>query len=62
MYAELGITRAGYIDRDCVCLAQGDKDIIQAAVIFDVDGSKIQKYDLCMPELLEIERSGVYRI
>jgi len=62
VYAELGITRAGYIGRDCVCLSQGDKEKIQAAVIFDIEGGKIKRYDLCVPELLEVERSGVYPI
>ena len=62
VHAELGITREGYIGRDCVFLSQGQKEEIQAVVIFKVDNGKIKRYDLCIPELLNVERSGVYPI
>lgn len=62
VHAELGITREGFIGRDCVFLSQGKKEEIQAAVLFEIDSGKIKRYDLCLPELLNVERSGVYPI
>ena len=62
VYAELGKTREGFIGRDCVFLAQGKKEEIQAAVLFEVEDGKIKRYDLCFPELLNVERSGIYPI
>jgi hypothetical protein len=58
--AELGKTSTGFAGRDCVALAQGDKDIVSAVVLFTVDGNHIKRFDLCMPELLGVKRSGQY--
>ena len=60
VYAELGIAKSGLSVRDCVFMSQGKKGEIQAVVLFEVDKSKILKYILCIPELLGIERSGIY--
>jgi len=60
--AELGNTRSGFAGRDCVFLAQGKKEEIQAAVLFEIANNRIYRYDLCIPELLNVERTGVYPI
>jgi len=62
VYAELGNTRSGFAGRDCVFMAQGKKEEIQAVVIFEIANNKITRYDLCIPELLNVERTGVYPI
>ena len=60
VYAELGTTRSRSSDCDCVLMSQGEKDEVQAVVLFGMNNYKIQRYDLCMPELLNVERTGVY--
>ena len=60
VFAELGKTSTGFAGRDCVALAQGDKDVVSAVVLFDVEGNHIKRFDLCMPELLGVKRSGQY--
>ena len=60
--AELGKTTIGFSDGDCVLLSQGRKENVTAAVLFKVNAGKIQRYDLCIPELLGVVRSGVYPI
>jgi hypothetical protein len=60
VFAELGKTSTGFAGRDCVVLAQGQKDAISAAVLFDVERGRIKWFDLCMPELLGLIRSGQY--
>lgn len=60
VYAELGTTSTGFAGRDCVALAQGDKDVVSAVALFDVEGNHIKRFDLCMPELLGVKRSGQY--
>jgi hypothetical protein len=60
VFAELGKTSAGFAGRDCVAVAQGDKNVVSAAVLFEVEGNHIKRFDLCMPELLGVIRSGQY--
>jgi hypothetical protein len=62
VYAELGNTRSGFAGRDCVFLAQEKKEEVQAVVLFEVENNKISRYDLCIPQLLNVERTGVYPI
>jgi hypothetical protein len=62
VFAELGNTKTGFAGRDCVFMSQGRKGNIQAAVLFVVKNNKILKYDLCAPELLGVERNGIYPI
>jgi hypothetical protein len=62
VYAELGNTRSGFSGRDCVFMAQGKGESIQAVALFEVLNGKIRRYDLCIPELLDVERTGVYPI
>jgi hypothetical protein len=60
VYAELGITRSESSGRDCVLMSQGENDEVQAVVLFEINNNNIQRYDICMPELLNAERTGVY--
>ena len=62
VYAELGITTAGFTGRDCVILAQGAKEQVTAVVLFEVSDGQITRYDMCMPELLNVARSGEYPV
>jgi len=62
VFAELGITRLGSFGRDCVFIAQGKKEEVKAVVLFKVADDKIQRYDLCVPELYDVDRSGIYPI
>lgn len=49
---EVGKTNDSLPYRDCVIMAQGRKEDVKAVVVFEVDGDRIKRYDLCMPELL----------
>ena len=60
VFAELGTTTAGFAGRNCVAVAQGDKNVVSAVVLFEVEGNHIKRFDLCMPELLGVERTGQY--
>lgn len=62
VFAELGKTTEGFVGRDCVFMAQGRKENITAIALFEVEGGKIKRYDLCIPELLGVVRSGIYPI
>ena len=44
----------------CALMTQGVSDVIRAVVVFEVDGERIVRYDLCMPELYRAIRTGVY--
>lgn len=60
VFAELGSTTRSFPDRDCVLMAQGDKNKVTAVVLFETVGEKITRYDMCIPELLDACRSGEY--
>lgn len=62
VYAELGHIRSGFFGGDCVFLSQGESEKIQAVVLFEVSKNKIRRFDLCIPELLNVERTGIYPI
>ncbi len=64
VYAELGKTgeSSAFPGRDCVLLAQGEEIDINAAIVFEVRNGKIKRFDLCMPSLLNVIRTGVYPI
>lgn len=59
VYAELGIAHHGK-SRHCVLMAQGDKDKVAAIIIFKIKNNKISRYDMCVPQLHEYERTGIY--
>lgn len=62
VFAELGKTTKSFPGRDCVFMAQGRKESVTAAVLFEVNGERIKRYDHCIPQLLDVARSGVYPI
>lgn len=45
-------------DRPCVMMYQGEGNQVAAVVVFKVKDSQIQRYDLCMPELFQYEKTG----
>jgi hypothetical protein len=64
VYAELGNTgkSSAFPGRDCVLLAEGEEIDINATIVFDVRNGKITRFDLCMPSLLNVMRTGIYPI
>jgi hypothetical protein len=60
IFAEIGKTRSGLIERDCVFLAQGTKDAIEAVVLFEIGDGSIKRCSLLMPELFVLQRTGTY--
>ena len=60
VFAELGVSRIGDPGRDLVIMAQGDKESVQAVVLFEVKQNRIVRFDMCMPELYQAEGSGEY--
>jgi hypothetical protein len=62
VFAELGKTATSLSNRDCVILAQGTRENVKAVVHFGVEDNKIKRYDLSIPELVPINRSGVYPV
>ncbi len=46
----------------CVAMTQGEGGEITAVVVFTIEGEVIKRYDMCMPQLMEPQRSGVYPI
>lgn len=60
VFAELGKTTASFPDRDCVVIAQGSKDLVKAVVLFEVEGGHVKRFDLCIPGLLQPQRSEQY--
>lgn len=60
IYAEIGNTQSDFTGRDCVLIAQGDKEEIKIVVVFEVNNNKIIRYDACMPELFNVGRTGFY--
>jgi hypothetical protein len=59
---EIGRTAHGAGSRPCVFMTQGESDAVKAAVLFEVSGNKIARYDLCIPQLPGAARTGVYPI
>lgn len=59
---ELGHTTEGLGGRPCAFMTQGMANDVQAAVIFEVKGDSITRYDLCIPQLLGAVRTGVYPV
>lgn len=59
---EIGRTTEGMHGRHCAFMNQGSDNNVQAAVIFEVSGDNVSRYDLCIPQLLGAVRTGVYPI
>jgi hypothetical protein len=43
-------------------MTQGKANEVKAAVIFEVSGDNVTRYDLCIPQLLGAVRTGVYPV
>jgi len=59
---EVGRTDQESGSRFCALMIQGQPDTVKAVVHFDIDNNRIARYDLCVPELLGVERTGAYPI
>lgn len=61
VYAELGKT-AVVSGRDCVLMAQGQKEQITSLVVFEVENGLLKRFDMCMPELYGFIRTNIYPV
>ena len=59
---ETGRTTQGFADRPCAFMQQGTIGKVQAAVLFEVLDGEIKRYDLCIPQLLGVVRTGVFPV
>lgn len=59
---EVGRTAMGVPGRPCAFMTQGRSNAVEAAVVFKVRGGEVVRYDLCIPQLLGAERTGVYPV
>lgn len=59
---EVGRTDQGSGRRPCALMTQGQSNTVKAAVHFEVNNNQIARFDLCVPQLLGVERTGVYPI
>jgi hypothetical protein len=59
---EVGRTDQGSGRRPCAFMTQGQSNTVQAAVLFEVSDNRVARYDLCIPQLLGAERTGIYPI
>lgn len=59
--AELAMT---VIPREspCVLLYQDNPNEHTAVVLFQVKGGRIRRYDLCMPQLYQVKKSGIFPV
>lgn len=46
--------------RPCALMAQGISDEAKAAVLFDVGDGKVVRYDLCIPQVVGAEGTGLF--
>jgi len=59
--AELSTARCGHeFGKPCVVLKQGDNRDTDAVMLFELDGDRIKRCDLCAPELFDPEPTEVY--
>lgn len=56
---EIGVTRAGSVDRPCAYMKQGSNE---AVVIFTINDGLISRYDQCIPQLYRPDRTSEYPI
>lgn len=59
---EIGKTVYGTGTRSCAFMTQGKANTVQAAVMVEVFGDKVIRYDLCIPQLLGAVRTGVFPV
>jgi len=59
---EIGRTVQGNDGRPCAFMTQGNGDEVQAAVLFEVSGGRVSRYDLCIPQVIGAVRTGVFPV
>lgn len=57
---EIGRTRSD--GRDCALMTQGGTNDVKAVVLFEIRDGCIQRYDLCIPQIVVAERTGLYPV
>jgi hypothetical protein len=56
---EIGRIALGDVGRPCALMTQGEANAVQAVVVFEVREDKVSRYDLCIPQLHHVTRTGV---
>ena len=59
---EVGRTGTSSSGRPCAFMTQGQDDDVQAAVLFKIRDGKVSRYDLCIPQLIGAERTGMFPV
>ena len=59
---EIGRMAQGQDGRPCAFMTQGRGNEIQAAVLFEVSGGRVSRYDLCIPQVVGAVRTGVFPV
>ena len=59
--AEIGRTTLPH-EKDCVLIYQGDPKEHAAVVVFKVEDGHIKRFDLCVPQLYQVEKSGIFPV
>lgn len=60
VFAELSESTTSFAGRPCVAIAQGTKDSIASAALFEVEEGQITRIDMCLPETLNPLRTATY--
>ncbi|MBY8964297.1 MAG: nuclear transport factor 2 family protein [Donghicola eburneus] len=60
VFAELSESTTSFAGRPCVAIAQGTKDTLVSAALFEVEGGLITRIDMCLPETLKPLRTETY--
>lgn len=59
---EVGRTAHGEGGKPCAFMTQGQSGEVQAAVVFDVCGNQVLRYDLCIPQIVGAVRTGIFPV
>jgi hypothetical protein len=59
---EIGRTPQGAGGRPCAFMTQGKNRSVQAAVLFEICGDHVARYDLCIPQILGAVRTSVFPV
>jgi hypothetical protein len=57
---EIGRTATGADGRPCALMTQGESNAVQAVVVFAVSEGQVSRYDLCIPQLHHVTRTGLF--
>ena len=59
---EVGRSGPASSGRPCAFMTQGQDDDVQTAVLFKIRDGKVSRFDLCIPQLIGAERTGMFPV